>query len=262
MNWAKIIAFLVIGANAAGAQTQSPPQTARQAVLEMLFSKDPKAVQKHIPENARKIFTETDSGLLNMLSAQLSMFQREAVNNRGHIETFDAGPLLFTSENPESVRPQRIEIVVDRDDLSGDEDQIELSLRTYKNGILDHLPVVPSLILDMKQEKDIWRLGQITLAIHVPLSDPDYVKGIADEMHKTRQRMVEFGYVDIFRREPKIARQHQRRPTINGDLQLRSGVDRRASNPVKGVEERVAVKGCTHRACLMKSPRPASASSG
>src|SRR5438552_5720280 len=195
MNWAKIIAFLVIGATAAGAQTQSPPQTARQAVLEMLFSKDPKAVQKHIPENARKIFTETDSGLLNMLSAQLSMFQREAVNNRGHIETFDAGPLLFTSENPESVRPQRIEIVVDRDDLSGDEDQIELSLRTYKNGILDHLPVVPSLILDMKQEKDIWRLGQITLAIHVPLSDPDYVKGIADEMHKTRQRMAEFGAI-------------------------------------------------------------------
>ena len=63
----------------------------------------------------------------------------------------------------------------------------------YKDGILDRLPVVPNLILDMKEEKHIWRLNQLTLAIHIPLSDPDYVKGIAEDMRKTRQRMAEYG---------------------------------------------------------------------
>ena len=77
--------------------------------------------------------------------------------------------------------------------LSGDDDQIELSLNIYKDGILDRLPVVPNLILDMKEEKHIWRLNQLTLAIHIPLSDPDYVKGIAEDMRKTRQRMAEYG---------------------------------------------------------------------
>jgi len=38
-------------------------------------------------------------------------------------------------------------------------------------------------------------LSQITVAIHIPLTDPDYLKGIAESMRKTRQRMVEMGAV-------------------------------------------------------------------
>src|SRR5262249_39051789 len=94
---------------------------------------------------------------------------------------------------------ERVEIAVERDDLSGDEDQIELSLRVYKDGVVDRMPVVPSLVLDMKDEKDIWRLSQITVALHVPLSDPDYVKGIAEDMRKARQQEVEFAAISSLR---------------------------------------------------------------
>jgi hypothetical protein len=209
MNWAKIIAFLAISV-VAGAQTQPPPpQTARQAVLEMLLSKDPKAFQKHIPENAQEIFKKTDSGLLPLLMEQVSNFQLHGPLEAKHMETFDVGPLLLVSESSVGHQQERVEVVVERDDLSGDEDQIELSLRVYDDGVIHRMPVVPGLTLDMKEEKDVWRLSQITVAIKVPLTDTDYVKGIADDMHKTRQRMAEFQTVSSLQqlKAGEIARQ-------------------------------------------------------
>src|ERR1043166_1329951 len=196
MNWAKIITLLAVSV-VASAQTQQtpPPQTARQAVLEMLLGKNPNAFQKHLPENAIDIFGKTDSGLLAMFNQQISVIQRQALNENKQFETFDVGPFLLVSDVTQGKHQVRTEIAVDRDDLSGDEDQIELSLHVYKDGVLNKIPVVPNLIIDMKEEKDIWRLSQLTLAIHVPLSDPDYVQGIAEDMRKTRQRMVEYGAI-------------------------------------------------------------------
>ncbi len=193
MNWAKIIALLaasVVGAG--GQQTQPPPQTARQALLEMFFSKDPQAFEKHVPETAREIFGKTDAGLMAVVTGQIYGIHSQLNLPGSHLETFDAGPLLLVSERLQDNHQERVEIAVERDDLSGDEDEIELSLHVYKDGMIDRMPVVPGLILDMKEEKDVWRLSQLTLALHVPLSDPDYVKGIAEDMRRTRQRMVEY----------------------------------------------------------------------
>lgn len=191
MNWAKIIALLAISV-VANAQTQPPPQTARQALLEMVFSKSPKSFEKHIPETALEIFGKTDSGLTPALLSQISGIQSQLTMGGKHLETFETGPFLVVSESSQDNHQERVEIAVDRDDLSGDEDQIELSMHVYKDGVIDRMPVVPSLIVDMKEEKDIWRLSQITVAIHVPLSDPDYIKGIAEDMRKTRQRVAEY----------------------------------------------------------------------
>lgn len=191
MNWAKIIAFLALSVVAGGQTQQPPPQTARQAVLEMLLGKSPNAVQKHLPQNAIDIFGKADAGLLAMFTQKISLIQRQAINDNKQLETYDVGPFLLVSQTAQGNRQVRTEIAVDRDDLSGDEDQIELSLRVYKDGVMERMPVVPNLILDMKEEKDIWRLNQLTLAIHVPLSDPDYVQRIAEDMRKTRQQMVE-----------------------------------------------------------------------
>jgi hypothetical protein len=176
----------------AQAQQTPPPQTARQAVLEILSGKSPDAVQRHIPENTLAIFNKTDSGIEPMLTSQITNIRTELYRPGNHVETFDAGPLLLTAEGTEGTHQIRYEVVVDRDDLSGDEDQMELSLRNYRDGIVQRLMVVPGLILDLKEEKDIWRLNQLTVTIHVPLSDPDYVQNIADEMRKTRQRMAEY----------------------------------------------------------------------
>jgi len=193
MNWAKIITLLAVSVVAsAQAQQPPPPQTARQAVLEILFGKSPKAVERHIPESALAIFNKTDSGIAPMLLSQISGARLDIAGQEKHVESFEAGPLLLSTEGAQGNHQVRYEVVVDRDDLSGDEDQMELSLRTYQDGVLQRMPVVPGLVLDLKQEKDIWKLSQLTVNIHVPLSDPDYVRGIAEDMRKTRQRMAEY----------------------------------------------------------------------
>jgi hypothetical protein len=148
MNWAKIIALLAVSV-VAGAQTQPPPQTARQALLEMVLSKSPKSFEKHIPETAFEIFSKTDTGLAPALLAQISWIQSQLTMGGKHLETFEAGPFLLVTESSLDNHQERVEIAVERDDLSGDEDQIELSLHVYKDGVLDRMPVVPSLIVDM-----------------------------------------------------------------------------------------------------------------
>jgi len=209
MNWAKIITLLAVSM-VAGAQTQElPSQTARQALLEMLFSKSPHAFEKHMPEHVLEVFNKADSGWASKFMAPLLALQRQATMEGQHLETFETGPLLFTGEAMQGNHQQRLEIAVERDDLSGEDDQIELSLHIYKDGMPDRLPVVPNLILDMKQEKDIWRLSQITVALHIPLSDPDYVEGIAEDMRKNHQRTVEFGALGSLQqmKEKELARQ-------------------------------------------------------
>src|SRR6266436_636399 len=76
-----------------------------------------------------------------------------------------------------------------------------------------------------------------------------------------RRWVGKFGYVDILGCEPEIARQHQRRAAGYRDLQLRSGLNRCAADPVEGVEQRVAAEGYRHCASLMKTLPPARASS-
>src|SRR5262249_11406863 len=72
----------------------------------------------------------------------------------------------------------KVEIIVERDDLVGDSNQIEISVHPYRDGQPEPMPVVPRLILSMNQEKDVWKLSEITLALRVPLSDPEYLKGL------------------------------------------------------------------------------------
>ena len=78
----------------------------------------------------------------------------------------------------------------------------------------------------------------------------------------TRQRVFEFGYVDIFRGKTEIARKHARGAPINSYLQLCSGQYRRTTYLIEGIEQRITTEGCTHRVSLMKTPRRERASSG
>jgi len=48
------------------------------------------------------------------------------------LQTFEAGPTLVMVEDPEV--HSKFEITVERDDLRGDEDQIDLSFQASKNG--------------------------------------------------------------------------------------------------------------------------------
>ena len=56
---------------------------------------------------------------------------------------------------------------------------------------------------------------------------------------------LDVGDIDILRGKPEIARQHQRRAAVDRDLQLRSGLHRRATDLVECIQQRVAVEGCS-----------------
>ena len=166
----------VVGFHATSAQTQAPPQTARQALLEILLDKTPGTLEKHLPHAARKtLFRGGESEQMPVLR-ELTSFRRGITTSGGQLETFDSGPVLVTFE--EKASQQRIEIIVERDDLAGDGDEIELSFHPYLGGKPEPLPVVPRLIVTMKQEEDVWKLDEITVAVHIPLSDPEYLKGL------------------------------------------------------------------------------------
>src|SRR3954470_11247146 len=72
----------------------APPQTPRQALLEMFFSKDPRAFDRHLPKLARKKLESF--GMLERADRPVPFNAREMA----YLTTFDSGPILLTFEPP------------------------------------------------------------------------------------------------------------------------------------------------------------------
>jgi len=155
--------------------TPPPPQSARQALLEMFFGKGENDFQKHLPEDARQTLIHKGETPETSTILRISTIGRQMTGQSQHFEIFETGPVLLSGVVNEH---EKFEINVDRDSLIGEADEIELSVHYYKDAQLQALPVVPDLIFTLKQEKEIWRLTEITAAAHIPLTDPDYLKGL------------------------------------------------------------------------------------
>ncbi len=191
MRWARPVYLftLIVGGVSLCAQTVTPPpqQSARQALLEMLFGKGENDFQKHLPEEAlhaliRKGETPETSTIL-----KISMIGRQMTAQGEHVETFDTGSIFLTAVMNEH---EKVEVAVDRDNLMGEADEIELSVHYYKDAQPQSLPIVPDLIFTLKQEKEIWRLTEITAAAHIPLTDPDYLKGLRKQQDEEIEATV------------------------------------------------------------------------
>jgi len=105
----------------------------------------------------------------------------------GKFETFDAGPTLLSAEVPDG---SKVELGVERDDLIGDEDEIELSLRITKENKEQTLPFVPRFVFVMKSDADVWRLNEINVNIKVPLTDPVFLKNLEDRQRTQNEQMA------------------------------------------------------------------------
>src|SRR5579864_6127853 len=81
------------------AQTTAPPppQSARQALIEMLFAKGPDDFVKHLPEDARRTLIRKGESPETSVALRISTIGRELSNGQ-HVETFDSGPTLITTE--------------------------------------------------------------------------------------------------------------------------------------------------------------------
>lgn len=155
---------------------QPPPQSARQALMEMFLSKDPAQLEKHLTNATRQSFVRKGDNPTTSLIGRIASTAQQMETGNERLETFETGPTLLIAEN--SNGHFRLEVAVERDELLGEEDEIELSIHPYKDGEPEPWPVVPRLIFSLQQEKEIWKLTGITLALRAPLTDPEYLKNI------------------------------------------------------------------------------------
>jgi TonB family protein len=106
-------------------------------------------------------------------------------------ETFDTGPTLLQAD--EVQQNEKTEITVEADNLSGDEDEIELTLHITKEGNEQPLPFIPHFTFIMKTEAEIWRLNEIRAEVRVPLLDPDFLKNIERQNGKQNEQGAQLG---------------------------------------------------------------------
>ena len=173
---------IVIGCVAGSSGQQSAPaaQTARQALIEMFFSKTPGTFARHLPAITRVAIDKFESAA-NLQQFSLVATQMQAQGQA--FETFESGPILLRADN--SKTGQKVEITVEGDALHGDQDDIQVSFRVYRNGEVQRTPYMPQMTFSMKKEAQLWTLNEISFTLHLPLADPDLLKAITDNM--TRQ---------------------------------------------------------------------------
>jgi hypothetical protein len=174
-----------LAANAQNEQMPAPPQSPRQALLEMFFGTTPNHLEKHLPEVARKAFQQLDTGTGPSVLAEISMMASQARTAGSSFQTFDSGPTLLLAE--ESPMQQKIEVVVEQDNLVGEENEIDLSFHMYRSGREERLPIIPRLTFMMKPEKGIWKLNEVSFTARMPLGDPNFLKGFVKDMKKKQQ---------------------------------------------------------------------------
>jgi type IV pilus assembly protein PilA len=179
-----LAAILVLQSSIAlWAQTQPAPQTARQALLEMFFSKTPGALEKHLPEATRTALHKADAQSAYSMLQGFSTMTSQLSANGAQLQTFEAGTTLLIAEDTRN--QSKMEIVVERDDLQGDEDEIEVTFHAYRAGQEQNSFLMPRLTFVMNQEAGIWKLRDLMLTLRVSLADPKLLQRMTTNMKQS-----------------------------------------------------------------------------
>lgn len=170
---------------------QNPaPQSARQALIEIFLGTAPNHLERHLPDVTKKSFSRMNSSESQNLLAELSSLSSQIKASGAKIETFDTGPTILTVADKAPQDLERMEVTVERDDLVGDEDEIELAVHLPQELRDQALPITPHITFAMKTEGDVWRLTDITVMVKFPLADPDFLKTIEDRQRKKNEQMT------------------------------------------------------------------------
>ncbi|HEV2468750.1 MAG TPA: hypothetical protein VGS78_06120 [Candidatus Sulfotelmatobacter sp.] len=159
------------------AQAEDGPQTARQALIEMIFSKTPGTFVKHLPAVTTAAL-EKSGALANM--QQFSMLATQMQTQGKDFQTFETGPVLFSAEDMKT--GQKTEVSVVHDTLHGDVDDIVVAFQVYKDGQPQVTGFKPQVTLSMKKEDQVWKLNEISFTVHLPLADPEFLKALTEKM--------------------------------------------------------------------------------
>ena len=176
-----ISSLISTGLAAQSATPEHPAQTARQALIEMCFGQAPGHFEKHLPTITRDTFSKLGQENGQSYTGILSAMQLQAKAAGGKFETFDVGPTLFKAKGMPGRVDDEVEITVERDDLVGGEDQIELALHMTSNGKEETLlPTILRFTFSMKMEGDTWRLNEVSATARFPIADPTFLKAMQE----------------------------------------------------------------------------------
>ncbi|MGB7863478.1 MAG: energy transducer TonB, partial [Candidatus Sulfotelmatobacter sp.] len=167
----------------------TPPQTARQALIEMFFGQAPNHLEKHLPDVTRRAFQSLEGADGQSALGAFSMLTKQA-QGKDKVETFDTGSTLFTAKDLPGGSYDSMNMTVERDELAGDEDQIELALHMIRGGKEETLPFILRFIFSMKMEADVWRLNEISFAMRLPLADPAFLKSLLERQRSQNEQMT------------------------------------------------------------------------
>lgn len=172
--------FNILLFTALTASAQPAPQTARQALLEMFFSKTPGTFEKHLPETTRAALRSAGTTSSPSLLSGFSAFTDQFTARGQQLQTFEAGPTLLLIED--RLTHTKFEITVERDDLRGDEDEIDLAFHGSKDGETQTAGAKFGLTFTMKQEAGTWRLNEVSVTVGVSLTDPDFLRTLTTKL--------------------------------------------------------------------------------
>ena len=146
----------------------APPQTPRQALIEMITGGEQGAMKHLTVEMQKSLQGDGKSGS----SPQLAAFdQIKAASS--DFQVFETGQVLLAANDPKS--HEKFEVHVDSDDLSGDTDNIDISFHQFRDGVEQDVPYAAMLsrfTVGMKQQQNVWRLNELSINIKVPVGDP------------------------------------------------------------------------------------------
>jgi hypothetical protein len=162
-----VVVTLILSGTMLLAQAQRGAQTPRQALVQILTTGD---ILNHLPEATRAAIEKSGSASSLMLPAM----QMQAMSKG--FQVFPAGSVLLSVIQPTG---EKFQVNIDRDELRGDRDDMELSVHGFKNGEEQPLGgVTPRLTLGMMLERGAWRIQQVGFNIAVKLDDPEFLKAL------------------------------------------------------------------------------------
>jgi hypothetical protein len=166
------------GPTRVAAETAAPPQTARQALLEIITGGSQVAMRHLTIEMQRSLKAKDNKSFVQDL-AMFDQMKAEA----SAAQTFDTGQVLLSLNKPGS--NEKFEVHVDSDDLNGDTDNIEISFHQFKDGVeqdLFYTGLLSQFAIGLKKQENIWRLDEISVGIKVPVGDPALLEKISKNM--------------------------------------------------------------------------------
>jgi hypothetical protein len=154
-------------------QAPAPPQTARESLVEMLTGGE-KGLTKHLTVEVQELLKKPAN------KSTATIFQAMQQQAGTGMQAFPTGSTLFVINEPS--QHKKFEVHVDNDDLSGDQDILQLSFHSFHDGQEeaaggDEWGLMSSRVtVTMQKQQNVWRLSNVGVGIELPLGDPEFLK--------------------------------------------------------------------------------------